>query len=194
MLSLQTSTLDTLPFLSILQPTKIALKENQPEKILTDIESLMANGPITDTGINTELEVLRSRDLIGKLVDSLDLTNQPDFNPLLREPRLSNQIKTQLFAFFGVASEKPKISRSPEEVRSIAISSVLNVMAFSNTKKTRVINISVMTTKPDLSARMANKMAKLYIENQIQFKLDALASATEFLSSRTSELKNDFES
>ena len=34
---------------------KIALKENQPEKILTDIESLMTNGPITDTGINTEL-------------------------------------------------------------------------------------------------------------------------------------------
>ncbi|MDB9817379.1 polysaccharide biosynthesis tyrosine autokinase [Amylibacter sp.] len=173
--------------------TKIALKENQPEKILTDIESLMANGPITDTGINTELEVLRSRDLIGKLVDSLDLTNQPDFNPLLREPRLSNQIKTKLFAFFGVASEKPKISRSPEEVRSIAIGSVLKIMAFSNTKNTRVINISVMTTKPDLSARMANKMAKLYIENQIQFKLDAIASATEFLSRRTSELKNDFE-
>jgi polysaccharide biosynthesis transport protein len=173
--------------------TKIALKENQPEKILTDIESLMANGPITDTGINTELEVLRSRDLIGKLVDSLDLTNQSDFNPLLREPRLSNQIKTQFFAFFGVVSEKPKISRSPEEVRSIAISSVLNVMAFSNTRKTRVINISVSTTKPVLSVLMANKMANLYIENQIQFKLDALASATEFLSSRTSELKNDFE-
>ncbi|MDB4100300.1 polysaccharide biosynthesis tyrosine autokinase [Amylibacter sp.] len=36
-------------------------------------------------------------------------------------------------------------------------------------------------------------MAILYIENQIQFKLDALASATEFLSSRTSELKNDFD-
>jgi len=173
--------------------SKIALKENQPEKILTDIESLMANGPITDTGINTELEVLRSRDLIGKLVDTLDLTNQPDFNPLLREPRLSNQIKTQLFAFFGVVSETPKISRSPEEVRSIAISSVLDTMAFSNTRQTRVIKISVLTTNPDLSVRMVNKMAKLYIENQIQFKLDALANATEFLSNRTSELKNDFD-
>jgi succinoglycan biosynthesis transport protein ExoP len=172
---------------------KIALKENQPAKILTDIESLMANGPITDTGINTELEVLRTRDLVGKLVDSLNLITQPDFNPLLREPRLSNQIKTQLFAFFGVASEKTKIFRSPEEARSIAINSVLNVIAFSNTKNTRVINISVMTTKPDLSVRMANKMAMLYIENQIQFKLDALASATEFLSNRTSELKNDFD-
>jgi polysaccharide biosynthesis transport protein len=172
---------------------KIALKENQPEKILTDIESLMTNGPITDTGINTELEILRSGDLVGKLVDSLDLTKQPDFNPLLRESRLSSQIRTQLFAFLGVTSEKQKIPRSPEEVRSIAINSVLNVMEFSNTKKTRVINISVTTTKPALSVRMANKMAALYIENQIQIKMDALANATEFLSSRTSELKNDFE-
>ena len=172
---------------------KIALKEHQPEKILTDIESLMSNGPITDSGINTELEVLRSRDLVGKLVDSLDLINQPAFNPLLREPRLSSQIRTQLFTLFGVASEKPKTPRSPEEVRSIVINSVLNTMAFSNTKNTRVINISVTTTEAALSALMANKMATLYIENQIQIKLEALASATEFLSRRTSELKHDFE-
>tara|TARA_Y100000385_G_scaffold168572_1_gene174554 strand:- start:2931 stop:5060 length:2130 start_codon:yes stop_codon:yes gene_type:complete len=172
---------------------KIALKEHQPEKILTDIESLMSNGPITDSGINTQLEVLRSRDLVGKLVDSLDLISQPAFNPLLREPRLSSQIRTQLFTLFGLASEKPKTPQSPEVVRSIVINSVLNTMAFSNTKNTRVINISVTTTEAALSALMANKMATLYIENQIQIKLDALASATEFLSSRTSELKHDFE-
>jgi len=176
-----------------LATAKIALKEHQPEKILTDIESLMSNGPITDSGINTELEVLRSRDLVGKLVDSLDLINQPTFNPLLREPRLSSQIKTQIFTLFGVAPEKPKTPRSPEEVRSIVINSVLNAMAFSNTRNTRVINISVTTTEAALSALMANNMATLYIENQIQIKLDALASATEFLSSRTSELKHDFE-
>jgi len=172
---------------------KIALKENPPEKILTDIESLMSNGPITDTGINTELVVLRSGDLVGKLVDSLDLINQPVFNPLLREPRLSSQIRTQLFTFFGVASEKPKTPRSPAEVRLIVINSVLSTMVFSNTRNTRVINISVTTTEAALSALIANKMATLYIENQIQIKLDALASATEFLSRRTSELKYDFE-
>ena len=153
----------------------------------------MSNGPITDSGINTELEVLRSRDLVGKLVDSLDLINQPVFNPLLREPRLSSQIRTQLFTLFGVASEKPKTPRSPAEVRLIVINSVLNTMVFSNTRNTRVINISVTTTEAALSALIANKMATLYIENQIQIKLDALASATVFLSRRTSELKHDFE-
>jgi succinoglycan biosynthesis transport protein ExoP len=172
---------------------KIALKEHQAEKILTDIESLMSNGPITDSGINTELEVLRSRELVGKLVDTLDLTNDAVFNPLLREPRLSSLIRAQLFNLLGVASEKPKKPLSPKEVRSIVINSVLNTMAFSNTKNTRVINISVTTTDTALSALIANKMATLYIENQIQIKLDALASATEFLSRRTSELKHDFE-
>jgi succinoglycan biosynthesis transport protein ExoP len=172
---------------------KIALKEHQAEKILTDIESLMSNGPITDSGINTELEVLRSRELVGKLVDTLDLTNVAAFNPLLREPRLSSQIRAQLFNLLGVASEKPKKPLSPKEVRSIVINSVLNTMAFSNTKNTRVINISVTTTDTALSALIANEMATLYIENQIQIKLDALASATEFLSRRTSELKHDFE-
>ena len=172
---------------------KIALKENPPEKILTDIESLMSNGPITDSGINTELEVLRSGDLVGKIVDSLDLINQPVFNPLLREPRLSSQIRTQLFTLFGVASEKPKTPRSPAEVRLIVINSVLNTMVFSNTRNTRVVNISVTTTEAALSALIANEMAALYIENQVQIKLDALASATGFLSRRTSELKHDFE-
>jgi succinoglycan biosynthesis transport protein ExoP len=172
---------------------KIALKEHQAEKILTDIESLMSNGPITDSGINTELEILRSRELVGKLVDTLDLTNDAVFNPLLREPRLSSLIRAQLFNLLGVASEKPKKPLSPKEVRSIVINSVLNTMAFSNTKNTRVINISVTTTDTALSALIANEMATLYIENQIQIKLDALASATEFLSRRTSELKHDFE-
>ena len=172
---------------------KIALKEHQAEKILTDIESLMSNGPITDTGINTELEVLRSRELVGKLVDTLDLTNDAAFNPLLREPRLSSQIRAQLFNLLGVASEKPKKPLPPKEIRSIVINSVLNTMTFSNTKNTRVINISVTTTDTAMSALIANKMATLYIENQIQIKLDALASATEFLSRRTSELKHDFE-
>ena len=172
---------------------KIVLKEHQPEKILTDIESLMPNGPLTDTGINTELEVLRSRELVSKLVDSLDLTNDAAFNPLLREPQLSSQIRTQLFNLFGVAPEKPKKPRSPEEVRLIVINSVLNSMAFSNTKNTRVINILVTTTDAALSALMANKMATLYIENQIQVKSEILAGATEFLSSRASELKHEFE-
>lgn len=172
---------------------KIALQEGEPKKILTDIESINSNGPISDTGINTELEVLRSRDLVEKLVDTLELTSQPAFNRHMQIPTLFDRVITQLLTFFSLAPKKPKSILSSEKVRSNVIKSVLEAMEFSITKNTRVINITVITTEANLSVLIANKMATLYIENQIQVKLDTLANATEFLSKRTSELKYEFE-
>ena len=172
---------------------KIALEEGKPRKVLTNIESVETRSLITDIDINTEIEILRSGELVGKLVDSLDLTNQSAFNPYLREPSLLRSFITNLLPFFDILPDTSKTMPSPEKQRSSVFSHVRNSMAFSNTPNTRVINILVTTTNADLSVIIANKMAELYIEKQIQMKLDELRNATEFLSTRTSELKYDFE-
>lgn len=170
----------------------IALQDEKVQ-IISDIESIMSNGPITNTGINTELEVLRSRNLVGELVDILDLSKRNFFDPHLGEILLFSRIKQHFFALFGFSSENLETVKSDEQVRSNVISSVLKVMEFSNIKSTQVINISATTTDPALSVLMANSMAKLYIESQIQVKLESLANATKFLSKRTFELKQKFE-
>tara|TARA_B110000977_G_scaffold197481_1_gene280093 strand:+ start:490 stop:2619 length:2130 start_codon:yes stop_codon:yes gene_type:complete len=172
---------------------KIALEEGQSRKILTEIESVTSDDPITDIGINTELEVLRSHDLIGQLVDTLELINKPDFNEYLQKASLFSRLLTKLLAFFGAPPGEAKSIPALDKIRSSAMNSVLKVMEFSNTQNTRVINISVTTTEAALSVLMANTMAELYIEKQIQVKLDLIATATKFLSTRTSELKYDFE-
>ena len=173
--------------------TMIALEEGQPKRILTEIESLTSKVPITEISINTELEVLRSHDLVGQLVDSLELTKQVEFNRYLRKPPLTIRIKSYLFKFFSVTFEEPQFIPSTDKIRSSVISSVINAMKFSNSRNTLVINISATTTNSALSVLMVNKMAELYIKSQIQIKLDTLASATKFLSNRTFKLKNDFE-
>jgi len=172
---------------------KIVLNEGQHKKILTNIESVTSKGPITDISINTELEVLRSRKLVGQLVDSLDLTNQAFFNKYLQVPPLLKRIRTMLFSLIDLDYEYPKLTASPQIIRSNVISSVVNAMKFSNSKNTRVINVSVTTTDSNLSVLIANTMVKLYIENQIQMKLDELGIATKFLYDRTSDLKYEFE-
>jgi polysaccharide biosynthesis transport protein len=172
---------------------KIALEEVPHRNILTDIESLMPNAPITDIGINTELEVLRSRDLAGQLVDTLGLVNYPTFNKHLRDPNPLDGLKSQLFGFFGIAMQKTKSEIPQNEVRSNVINSVLQAMSFSNIRNSMVINISITTNDSALSASMANTMALLYIESRVQAELDTLTSAKEFLASRTSDLKHDFE-
>ena len=170
----------------------IALQDEKVQ-IISDIESIMSNSPITNTGINTELEVLRSRNLVGELVDILDLSKQTFFDPHFGEILLFSRIKQQFFSLFGFSSENLETVKSDEQVRSNVINSVLKVMEFSNIQSTQVINISATTTDPALSVLMANSMAKLYIESQIQVKLESLANATKFLSKRTSELKQKFE-
>ena len=172
---------------------KIALEEGKPRKVLTNIESVETRSLITDIDINTEIEILRSGELVGKLVDSLDLTNQSAFNPYLREPSLLRSFKTNLLPFLTFCQTLQKLCHLLEKQRSSVFSHVRNSMAFSNTPNTRVINILVTTTNADLSVIIANKMAELYIKSKIQIKLNELKTATDFLSNRASELKYDFE-
>ncbi|MDC1499142.1 polysaccharide biosynthesis tyrosine autokinase [Amylibacter sp.] len=180
-----------IPFYSA--TAKVALEEGQQRKILTDIESVEIKSLVTDVVINTELEILRSGDLIEKLVDLLNLSNQATFNPHLREPTFSNWILTSFYRFFGTSPNASKLNVFPEVKRSDVINSVRKSITFSNTKNTMVINITVITNDFDLSVLMANTMAKLYIKSKIQLKMDSLKSATDFLSIRTSELKSEFE-
>ena len=170
----------------------IAFHEDQPQ-IITDIESIMSGLPITNVGINTELEVLRSRDLAGQLVDRLDLMNRPDFNNQFNIPLIIIRAKAWLLTIFDKVPQIPLLMPSEREARASVISSVINAMEISNPHKTLLINISFTTNNAKLSVLMANAMAEIYIENQIQLKEDALAGAIKFLSSRTLELKNSFE-
>lgn len=170
----------------------IALNEGQ-QQVITNIESIMSGGPVNSSAINTELEVLRSRDLVGQLVDRLDLVSRPEFNGLLREPSFSDEVRAYITSVIGSSSDDEADPISPQAIRAGVISAVRGAISVSNTRNTLVINISVTTTDAQLSVAMANTLAELYIENQIQVKLDALANATEFLSRRTSELRQGLE-
>ena len=172
--------------------SKIALKERHP-RVITDIESVMSGRPLTNLSINTELEILRSYDLVGQLVDRLDLIKHPSFNENLQVPKLSSKFKLQFHALIGKISEEPELLRATNEIRANVIKSALRSITVSNIRKTLVINISVTTNNAALSVLMANTLADLYFENQIKVKLNVLASATNFLSKRTLELKQNFE-
>ena len=95
----------------------VALQEDKSE-VISDIESIMLGRPITKMGIYTELEVLRSRDFVGQLVDKLDLVSQPVFNQNLRQQSLFSRLKTQLLRQFGATLKVQQSVPNPDQVRS----------------------------------------------------------------------------
>ncbi len=159
----------------------------QQQQVITDIDAVFANGGTDPRMINTEFEVIRSRRLIGDLVDQLNLTADPEFNGALAAPSMRQRIRAVLFGAPDVQAPAPEVVRSrviDVVVARVGLSSIRNSLAF---------NIRIETTDPNKSTLIVNTLAELYIENQIRQKLEGTAQAIEFLSTRTIELQANAE-
>lgn len=142
--------------------------------------------------IQTEVEVLQGRNLIGKVVDKLNLEADPDFNPNIKDPdEQPSLIRRGLTAIFGERDPLPP--PPPDVVRNDTIDSVLASVRATNLRSTRVYHISVITRDPRKSALIADTLADLYILNQLEAKFEATEKATKWLTDRVAELKVELE-
>ena len=62
-----------------------------------------------------------------------------------------------------------------------AVNKLIQSVTISMVKNTQILKITATTTKPSLSAEIANTMADVFIESHLQAKLDMTEKATRFL-------------
>ena len=159
---------------------------------VVDLESVMS-GVSTDTAaINTELEIIASRSLIERLVKELDLTTDPEFNVELRdEKKLSfTEVKNFIKGLFGLL-EPEAAAPDTETVFRRVTSKVSRSVSVSVQPKTYLFDILITTGDPEKSAALANKLAEIYIDYQIQTKFEAVEYAVSWLSERVAELEKE---
>lgn len=164
----------------------IALESEGQQQTIGDIESLFAGGGTDASSINTEIEVLRSRELIGRLVDEMNLTEDPEFNGFRERPPLLARIRT-------LVSDYEWTQREGEALRNRVIDTIIERIRISNISQSLVFNIAIETTDPLKSAAIVNALAEIYIDNGIRRKLNEATRAIEFLSQRTTELQSNVE-
>jgi len=166
----------------------LALKAEQ-DQVITDIESVLSGGGASSERINTEIDVITSRKLIGRLVDDLGLIDDPEFNETLRErPPWSPAAILALIP--GRAQEPPP---SETEIRNDVIDAAGEAITVSNRRDSLTFLITVHSEDPDKSVRIANTLADIYIANQLREKYEANERASKFLSERAAELKQELE-
>lgn len=172
--------------------TSIALESRQEQVV--DIESVVTGLGGDQATINTEIEVIRSRGLAEKLVNHLNLMEYPEFNAELRaKPSFSIDIAvTFVRKMFG--ADAP-IQKAPDARRDLdaTIDRVLKVFSVSNVRQSFVFRITATTESPKKSALMANTLAELYINDQLDAKFQATEKATDWLTGRVAQLKFELE-
>jgi polysaccharide biosynthesis transport protein len=139
---------------------------------MVDFENVMSGLSGDQATINTEVEVLRSRNLIDKLVQDMGLEGDPEFNP-----------------FLDADTPAP----SPQRERNATVDQVARAISVSNLRSSYVFTITTVTTDPVKSADIANRLAEIYIEDQLAVKFEAMETATEWLSERVATLRVDLE-
>ena len=167
------------------------------EQQVVNIEAVLSGLSADSATIETEAEVLRSRDLAEKVVAKLQLDRDPEFNKALKdEADGANSAKDQGFlqnwreSIFGSAEEeKLTPEQRAEREHSRVIDTFLKKVKVAPEPLSRVIGISVTSEEPKKAASIANLVADTYVASQLELKLTATSRATNWLNDRVSALR-----
>ena len=171
------------------------------ETNVVDLGSVLSGLPADSAIVDTEVEIIRSRSLLGKVVDKLELVNVPEFNGRLRPIGPVDQFKGQVKDWLGLSpappqavtnlSEEERDIRRTERIRNSVISAVLQNITARRIGQTYNIGINVTSENPDRAAAIANAIADQYLVEQLDAKFDATRRANTWLETRLADLRED---
>lgn len=143
------------------------------------------NGP---DRTDTEVEIVRSREMAAQVSEALQLARDPDFAPGQARPGLMQKVRTLLGG-----DEAPARPLTPEQVQQQIIGRLQQGLAVTRFNETFSLTIAFTATKADDAARIANEYARQYTGSQLTEKQQESRSAITFLASRLAELRSQAE-
>jgi capsular exopolysaccharide synthesis family protein len=179
---------------------------NTRDERIVDIGAVLSGMPANTSMLDTEAEILRSRSLIGKVVERLDLAKNPEFNWSLRKPSEWDERVGQIKSFirgllpFGKsepAATPPPAPGSPEAIeaersmRDGIIDGVRGAVWVNRLGSTYIIEINARSANPKMAATLANTLADVYLNNQLETKFEATRRAQGWLNDRLSVLREE---
>jgi exopolysaccharide transport family protein len=162
---------------------------------VTNTTDVLSTGLIDIPAIQTEIEVIRSASLLGRVVDKLHLDTDPEFGA--SRPTVVGSLIQQGKAFVAKYIPFKKSPGVPGADVDAAKLRAINVLTRDLVTTVRgrsyVILISVDSSDPRKAKRIVDTITDFYIVDQLQAKLDANKHATDFFNDRLDELKRNVE-
>ena len=172
----------------------VVMLNNQSETVI-DLPSVLSTLTNDETVVQSEIQVMRSRILVGDVVDKLDLMSDPEFNGALREASLLEKIKGAVrSAILPSRSKSAGATTDPKVLeRDRVVDAVLNSYSVSVLPNTTAFKIVANSDSPEKAALLADTIAQQYIKGQIDVKRDATVQAVNWLTDQVGELRVSLE-
>lgn len=171
----------------IYQSTVTLLVEQSTARVAPTQEVYASSEGFNREHFQTQAEILKSRALAVQLVDKLDLTRHPDFDPRQQEPPLLDRIKMQL----GFTVEEPAWTETG--LRNAAVDSLMSRMNVEPVRLSQLIKVSFESSNPDTAADIANAIADTFIDSGVDARQQITTRASDWLGERLGGLKKNLE-
>lgn len=136
---------------------------------VVDMEQVLSGLPANAETIQSEMQVLRSRNLAERVIEDMKLARVPEFAVLL-DPTTTPEVQTTLL-----------------------VSAFLDRLTVRVVGRSRVITIGFTAQDAALAAAAANRVANLYLTEQLETKFEATRRASAWLSERLGQLRSEAE-
>lgn len=181
----------------IYQATSSLLIESEETNIVS-IEQVYGLDASKKEYFETQYEILKSRHIAEKVVDKINLGENPIFTQYLEEePSVIDDAKAFIKSTLTFLPQKKVEPLSAEEAaqqrKEQLISLFSENLSISPVANTQVVKISYMSESPKLAAQIANTVADVYIENYLEAKFDMTSKATTWLNDSLAGLRNKLE-
>lgn len=169
----------------VYRATNTLLIESQQANVLS-IEDVYGIDSGNKEYYLTQFEILKSRELAVKVIQRLDLTSHPLFDPSQQEP-LFNWRK---YIPVDLAEEREV---SPDELFDMVVDSFVADLSVEPVRKTQLVKINYESTDSQLAADIANTLADVYIESHLEAKLSVTRKAADWLGDRIGDLRSNLQ-
>ena len=158
---------------------------------VVSIEEVYGGLSGTRDHIQTQAEILKSREMAARLAKRLKLTTHPAVDPRQAPPALNLSIPWEKWVPAGWLPEPPPPSE--EAIVNAAIGVVLASTDVRMVRNSYLIKVSFESSDKYLATTAANTLAEVYIENDLEARLLMTQQAASWLTGRVKGLRETVE-
>ena len=142
----------------------------------------------------TQIEILKSDRVSEEVIRRLNLTSHPEFDPRAQEE--SNvSLKDRLMEWFPVLQAFRKslpneeLEQSDYARNKLVLYKFKRGLAINPIRKTQLVQVSYTSRDPELSAQIANEIGRVFMDSNIEAKIEVTQQASSWLNERIGDLR-----
>jgi capsular exopolysaccharide synthesis family protein len=170
------------------------LIEQKQGKTLTSLDDVYGSDIAGKEYLQTQFEILKSRELAARVVTDLNIAEHPDYI-VKADTESAEKSWWQLIdwkQYLPAGHEQNPIATDDEKFVKL-VDNFMSHISIEPVRQTQLVKINFESYDRALTSRVANEIAKAYINSQMEARVTLTQNAADWLSTRLGALKSNLE-